>query len=799
MATVSTSQNLTAVVYIAGEDITITNGATLTVDSTPALNPGNILNITEGILRVENSSTTTPIVLTLSANTKDFRNEKNGQMIVRGVMINAKTGNGTASQTLDLSVAPYTTIPYPSLVEIETVAGNGIYKPLQVICTTGKTITYPAANFSTGDAGDVVFWNATTRILTFGDGTNGNILGNGVNVRIPNIYIHSASNNATQGSRTLVDLNPSGILDAECCAFSDAIYFSNTTFANLRMSHVGVVSTFTAQSANADLELEYFAVNHDTQQNTAGNGLVTTNITGDSRLYRITAVASIATAPASAVHNIQLIGLSQLDYAVFGVFARSANGVRFMLEGASLSTITDVVAIGCEMRFTTCSNIDIINARTAENFGTSQSTANAQSAFNIIGSKNLTFISPTNAGIASHRTSFFATDGATTDINVFNATLDGKSNCTSICSPSGNTINFYNSNFSNMTTGPIIDLPTTFLGNGVKAKNCRATWTGTLSCDAAVDGEYDGIAGNAAQFNTTFSAAPSFNSALLLATSLTPTAGEVVFASFGADARNVVTGDALLDNAGLVELPSSGDTLTSESLTFHGITSFQNVAPVFTYIEGGVTSTNTTTVPSTMTVEFAVANPGGTYSSFSTLNAGNLSTALSSLSGYDSDTGVTIKIKVTTTSADSTRKFYKVYWNINYDSAYSTLDSFVNIAGAAVTDVTTLYRSSDNAVLGSITGSGTINFSATYGTGMYAVRRTSGAVEIMRTESNPVTMSFGDNGTINVYAGDEVQIATNETAANIADAVWTENLSSYSTSNTAGLLMKKASKPKISL
>jgi hypothetical protein len=230
MATVSTSQNLTAVSYSAGENITIDSGATLTIDSTPATLPGSIICITSGKLSITNSSTTTPIIVTLSANSKDFQFEKNGQLEIRGAMINlTSSASGASSEAFDLSAAPYTGIPYPSYVEVETSVGSGVYEVWMVVPVAGVTVNWATTEFCAGTgykAGNVFFWNATTRSLYVGDNTNGNKLTAGVKVRIPNIYIHSNSNNATPGQRTLVDLNPSGYFDA----FSFTVFFTQRRF-----------------------------------------------------------------------------------------------------------------------------------------------------------------------------------------------------------------------------------------------------------------------------------------------------------------------------------------------------------------------------------------------------------------------------------------------------------------------------------------------------------------------------------------------------------------------------------------
>jgi hypothetical protein len=104
MASVTTDTSLSAVSYTAGETITVSNNAVLTIDATPATQPGTI-SVTDvrGTIFLSNSSTTTPIVLTLNGFANDLTFTGNGLLKSRGRWINIGTGDGTASQTLDFN------------------------------------------------------------------------------------------------------------------------------------------------------------------------------------------------------------------------------------------------------------------------------------------------------------------------------------------------------------------------------------------------------------------------------------------------------------------------------------------------------------------------------------------------------------------------------------------------------------------------------------------------------------------------------------------------------------------------
>jgi hypothetical protein len=150
-----------------------------------------------------------------------------------------------------------------------------------------------------------------------------------------------------------------------------------------------------------------------------------------------------------------------------------------------------------------------------------------------------------------------------------------------------------------------------------------------------------------------------------------------------------------------------------------------------------------------------------------------LSAALSSLSGYDSDDGFYMKIKITTTTTDSTRIINQVYMPTNVDNTYIAPDASLTIRGTEVTDYIEMHLSSDDSLIYTFTGSGLKSFAASsyFQQNVYFIRYNSSAVELMRTEANPISLSLGDNGNVDLFIGAEIQLVEAPDVASIKSLV----------------------------
>ena len=117
----------------SGDSVTINNGAVLTVNSTNSeyLSGAGCVTITNGKLKIENSSTTTPIVFGTgrlsSANVLNSISATNGlgSVDITGNWIEIGTGSGAAGQTL---TSPYANGNYIPVIWVETASGSNVYE-----------------------------------------------------------------------------------------------------------------------------------------------------------------------------------------------------------------------------------------------------------------------------------------------------------------------------------------------------------------------------------------------------------------------------------------------------------------------------------------------------------------------------------------------------------------------------------------------------------------------------------------------------------------------------------------------
>jgi hypothetical protein len=773
--TVSTSQNINAVTYAAGDTLSMTNGAVLTIDledagdlAKLATKPGTIQCVTSGALSVVNASTTTPQVVTLNSNTQDFRFEKNGRMTVRGAAIELGTGTGASGQAFDLSVSPYDVIPYPSYVEVETGVGTGIYLPWFVVPVAGKPVLWTASQFCGGGyvAGNVFFWNATTRSLYVGDDTNGNTLTSGVKVRIPNIYFHSATTNANPTARSQLDLSPTGTFDGEWFAFSDYFHIVTTTFNSVRWINGGIAGNLALTSSNGTLEVDGLALCPDTEQTTFLQQLSIQTILGETSIKRVSSLTNGLVTGANKNVFAKLYALTAMEDITC---ARRTGIVSLTVTRLpSEITIKNLSAIGGRLELTNITDIIFDNLKVAYDLGTAQITTSTTNALLIVNCARIVFVGLGMAGVSQCRAEVINPDDQSSNIEIYNANFDGGNNTVGMVNGNVNGIRIVNSTITNLRAGShVVNSPATFLLSGVEILNCRTVPVGTLFTEANQGGVYDLLPCAPSALTTTFTGATNFAFSNLIDPGLTPTTGSIVCGPFGTNDCISLSGSANFDQAGGLEFPVSGDIVEVEScFVLHGVTSFQNVAPVFTYTEASSLKTDTSTPPTNLSFDFRIKNPTGAYGAYVAYNATNLATAISALTGYDSDEGFKIQMRITATGTDSTLVFNQTYFLTNVDNAYNAPDASFTLAGPNPTDVTTLYRYSDDAVLATFTGGGEHFFygaANNYLSQVYFIRRDALGFEIMRTRSSPHTLVLGDNGTEALFAGAEVQLAQSST------------------------------------
>jgi len=197
---VSSDAFLRDLTYAKGEVISVINNATLTIDASTQINPGQIQCVSRGSILVKNVSTTEALVLTIDDMGQHLKVTGQGKLIIRGAPLSLGVGDGTG-KSWDFKTLFGGAIPEITYVEVETAPGSGVFKPWGIAPidpkyddSVGPGICYGATKKNrfvggTWEAGKFFFWHQTDRVFSTGDGVNGCVVPTGCRVQIPNIYI----------------------------------------------------------------------------------------------------------------------------------------------------------------------------------------------------------------------------------------------------------------------------------------------------------------------------------------------------------------------------------------------------------------------------------------------------------------------------------------------------------------------------------------------------------------------------------------------------------------------------------
>jgi hypothetical protein len=995
MAIITANTNLTSVSYTAGEIIEIRNGAVLTIDSTPATRPGTIQCITSGKLRIENTSNTTPIVLTLEDQTRDLRFEGNGILEIRGNKIELGTGTG-ASQTFDFATLFSGALTDITYVEVETASGSDEYMPWHIIDVTPEYYNVLGAGNVTNlntvgsyiatqvDATQpVFFWDSLLRTLTSGDGTNGLSVPSGCKIRIPNILItnqdwwpdvtlvHAISSLGTptggdftitlinrrtgttigttaaiafnaaatvvrdaviavlgagtvtssggplpttvtltlagafastpiamlvtssvtggtssiiygrESSTTnmsLLDLNPSGTLDAEWGMFSQKIRATNSSFSSAVCRRVGFGGdTLGFTNSNGRVELDH--VSNKANPRVLQTTSAVSNVSGPN-----TKINKWVISGGTPSHSISTIpNLTQCDdvRVLCYVMRQSSSSINAM----SINTIPNIPIIrprivGGSLRLTNLVG-NILSNLTHADRPLTQTTVNPAVACSMVNCVDMTIAYTGDAGVAAARNAVFSTDAACSNIFVVGGSYNGNNHSAGVVGQSLGAI-FEVKNFTvtnQRTATQSFDAPTTFACTGMSGKKVfvgggQATLP---TLDSNQDGVYDLVGCELQSLVIANLSVENFVGGNFMGLGTTPTTGHVSYFGFGSGQGMVLSGSAFTDQIGSVFLPSNGDTAEiTIPFAMHGITSFQNVTPRFSgecpggfarahrvINDGGVTggtftisfydatdtligttaaiafNASTATVDAAVElitgagsvtvsgslsagyvitfltgvirrvvgdganltggtkegtmdsyarytntednevfpgIEFACRVPGTTYPAYQTLNGTNLSGAIAALTGYNAGgSGLEMRILVTATGNADFRRLQQCSLRTNIDPTTWTLfDSSITFNGPNPTDVIRIRKFSDLGEdppvnLYSFTGGGehSLDVGANFGEEVFFVRENSSGTVLMRSLPSTLILGYGNLGEINLFYGDEVQLAQ----SSVVDAI----------------------------
>jgi hypothetical protein len=167
-------------------------------------------------------------------------------------------------------------------------------------------------------------------------------------------------------------------------------------------------------------------------------------------------------------------------------------------------------------------------------------------------------------------------------------------------------------------------------------------------------------------------------------------------------------------------------------------------------------------------IEFAVRVPGTAWPAYQSLNGTNLSGAISALTGYDDGgSGLEMRIKVTATGAAPSRRLQQCSLRTNIDpDDWQVFDSFVTFNGPNPTDVIRIRRLTDLGAdppvnLYSFTGGGFHEFDvgSNFNEEVFFVRENAEGTVLMRSLPFTIKLSYGNQGEINLFYGEEIQLA----------------------------------------
>jgi len=695
MAIVTGSINLSSVSYAAGEIIDIRNGATVTIDASPTTRPGTIQCITSGKLRLENSSSSVPLVLELQDTNRDLRFEGNGIIEVRGAPMTIGTSDGN-QQTWDFSTLYSGVITDITYADVETASGSDNFMPWFIVNTTPDYYAagFPLINFgatvtsSFDNAQEVLFYNSLTRTLSSGDGTNGKLIPSGSRIRIPNILItnqdwqpdvslihgisstgtptggsftitainrrtgttigttaalaHTASaaaidsaleavlgagtitnsggplptavvltlagayaslpialvvNSSVTGgtnsviysrenaatNMSLLDLNPSGVIDAEWAAFSQKIYTTNASFSSAKLKHVGMGNN-ELSFINSNGSAEFDHVSYTSHPKVALSGCDISNISGEVSLNKVV----IATGIYGATTVQILPGMIRCDdVRTLGWGTRTSTSA---IVGMTLATLPNVpiirpVVVGGEMRFTNLVNNIIAEPKHSDTPGV-QTTANPADAFTNFNCIGTTFAYLGNYGTSATRDGVFNTDAACSNILVvggsYNMNNHGGGLVVQQLGAGFEVKNFVLT--GSRTAIQSFDAPTTFACTAMSGRKVfvNGVQAASPSIDSNQDGQYDLVGCDVTRLVIANVSVQNFVGGNFMDTGSAPTTGHVSFFAFGNGDGVELTGAAFTDQIGSVYLPKDGDTATlTMPFSMHGITGFQNASPRF--------------------------------------------------------------------------------------------------------------------------------------------------------------------------------------------------------------------------
>lgn len=821
MANINISDGSTYVVGVTGsansdgDSIVITNESEVQIDAdqfVPSNKWGDITNTAIGTFRLKNEGTNNRmLVFELNANTNNIRMERFGQMIVEGDFLEVATGDGTSGQTIDFSSVGTNNV---SLDVVETIwiekTPNGEKYPFMSLGDpSADTLVMPLAGVSGsegygqtafGGAGATSDWaigrnfnfNRTTKVATFGDGTNGLVIPNGCKAYINNIQITSQYNGVF-GSKSEFDLSPEGRITFSNVEITTCMYPRFQNFTSINFTYVSAGAKVYIRDCYDKCIINHFACVIDTRRTShyypqfsyetpLGGGTEWTNIYVDTNLRGVSSNRQGLTIHLQDCVKFEnfysnLLDIDSKDYGGLLYYAKNLLMKNVYLTGRlDIAHYNDVTLLNWKFRGSPFAPLITATSSNWRSYGTRLSGINNN--IKIINYQHVQGSLPPNYCL---------------DLNEFTNSVE--------------VYNLYvNSNFNGITNWGTTGIRTYADNCVIKNTTINGNYSSYMVENQleAVGGDYDNIIsdigrrmymglGNAkvnmvdsGLYTDNINGLPSNLGVILTrkkqydsgtAPNITYAGG--IYMDGGGPANNeyffesgggayLANGDWYLPNIGSYvamgnKQPLRGFKAFLDSPYSRFNTSGLSLQECDVYFKISLAQDDLPTTWTQLTGE-----TGNSFNYYTELQ--NAFNAIKGAS-YDSNEGINFAIKVeNATDPNPARILYYIMFMCEIDNDYIANDASITFAGGDTTEKYEVIKASDNSVLYTFIGTGTHDFylSTYYQEDVYFKRYkyvNGSYVLLVSTEYETQKLDYGFNGIILLYTGAEVQVASTDIQA----------------------------------
>ena len=796
--------------YPDGEGLDVRDKSTVIIDADvfiPTNKWGTVFLPNIGELELRNAGVNgNVLVFAMNTINNDITSRQASTFKTRGALLEVATGDGTAGQTIDFSSVGTNAVSLDEVtcIWVEKTAGGELVPYTSLGDPTSDNNPMPLAGVSGQegigetafggvsadyDSGRYFNFNRTTKIATFGDGTNGLVIPNGCKAFISNIQITGVYN-ATYTSKSTLTALEGGTIDLSYTELTTSIYLYTTSGGDLTINYVSIAPRWRWRGSYGSLTLTNCALVDDPR----GTRWDIPNAVFFDSPYSInnqisnfwisTFYNGLGSTSDRGVTGFNLVGCTKFEnvWIVQSDKKNNANNASHYcgdITNAQDLELKNVTLVGGHMGIN-ATNCTFTNWRFKGTPFTPAFTTSIQKWREVYGlyltdANNCKFINfnQISGGVppyevwrilsSSYNNEIF---GGSWDLNVINSSWVnyfirdyGTFNTYKNISSSGDCITFLRSEIS------AISLNVDNVGGVDEASSIPRNSNINLLQSGDIDQQLvTGPSNDLGVFQTkTISGG---NDAAMIRIEAGPSINKEFLYEIG--------NGAYWNQASLIVLNQDGGyAIIGNPNPLRGFTGFRNADSYFRFgnLNFGLAniyfkiSKADESLPSSWTQ--LTTSGTGLYQNLYT----ELQAAFTALTNYDSDKGINFAMKIEAVgSVPSVASFQYISIPSTYDTSYVAKDASITFGGGNATTKYEIIRDSDNAVLYTFIGTGTHEFflDTNFNTPVYFKRYTlvNGSYALLlNTQYTTQNLIYGDNGIVPLYTGNEVQVASTDTQA----------------------------------